>query len=125
MGISSYAVCAISQIALYIEQLDSDHLDSPLKLDGRIGGDDPKYTDELDHVVRRLTVCALTYIVRGGACESEQDNRTFITCYLVGLALWRLDGSFVTINPAFARIIGYSVAEALRANYWDIVIEEP
>ena len=115
----------LNKIAIYTEQLDSDHLDSPLKLDGRVGGDDLKSTDELDHVVSAINSMRINlHRSWRGMCESEQDNRTLLRATLVGLALWRLDGSFVTINPAFARIIGWSVAETLRFNYWQIVVEE-
>ena len=115
----------LNKIAIYTEQLDSDHLDSPLKLDGRIGDDDLKNANELDHVVTAINSMRINlHRSWRGMCESEQDNRTLLRATLVGLALWRLDGSFVTINPAFARIIGWAVAETLRFNYWQIVVEE-
>jgi len=44
---------------------------------------------------------------------------------LIGLALWHFDGQLMTLNPAFAQIMGRSVSETLRLNYWnDIVVEE-
>lgn len=116
----------LNRIAVYTEQLDSDHLDMPLQLEGRANVDEFKNLDELDHVATAINSMRIN-LQRSwrGMCESEQDNRSLLRATLVGLALWRLDnGSFVTINPAFARIIGYSVAETLRFNYWDIVVEE-
>lgn len=38
----------------------------------------------------------------------------------IGLALTRMSGELVQINPAFASIIGRSVAETLELTYWDI-----
>lgn len=115
----------LNRVTLYTEQLDSDHLDNPLQLEGRANTDD-RNLDELDHVVIAINSMRIN-LQRSwrGMCESEQDNRTLLRATLVGLALWRLNnGSFVIINPAFARIIGYSVAETLRFNYWDIVVED-
>jgi PAS domain S-box-containing protein len=44
---------------------------------------------------------------------------------LIGLALWHFDGQLMTLNPAFAQIMGRSVSETLPLNYWnDIVVEE-
>ena len=44
---------------------------------------------------------------------------------LIGLALWHLDGQLMVLNPAFAQILGRTVSETLRLNYWnDIVVEE-
>jgi len=52
--------------------------------------------------------------------ESERYNRTLFNQTPIGLLLCRMDGRLVDINPAFARIIGYTVEEALRLTYWDI-----
>ena len=38
----------------------------------------------------------------------------------IGLALCAMDGSLVSANSAFAKIIGHSVAEALQLSCWDI-----
>lgn len=51
---------------------------------------------------------------------SEKYTRTLIKESLIGLALARLDGSLVEVNPAYANIIGYSVEETLKLNFWDI-----
>ncbi|MBU4033277.1 MAG: PAS domain S-box protein [Proteobacteria bacterium] len=52
--------------------------------------------------------------------ESEQYNRLLFELSPMGLALCRMDGALVDINPAYARIIGRSVEETLQLSYWDI-----
>jgi PAS domain S-box-containing protein len=60
--------------------------------------------------------------VRAGG-ESESLCRRLLESAPVGLALCRLDGSFVEVNPAFARIVGRTVEEILQLRYWDITAE--
>ncbi|PRP97872.1 Blue-light-activated protein [Enhygromyxa salina] len=38
----------------------------------------------------------------------------------VGLALCRMDGRFIDVNPAFAAILGRTVEDTLALTYWDI-----
>ena len=38
----------------------------------------------------------------------------------IGLALTKLDGKFVDVNPAYAKIIGRTIEETLKLDYWDI-----
>jgi PAS domain S-box-containing protein len=52
--------------------------------------------------------------------ESERYNRTLFDQTPIGLLLCRMDGGFVDINPACARIIGRAVEDALRLTYWDL-----
>lgn len=52
--------------------------------------------------------------------ESENYNRLLFELSPMGLALCRMDGTLVDINPAYARIIGRSVEETLQLTYWDI-----
>lgn len=52
--------------------------------------------------------------------ESEKYNRLLFELSPMGLALCRMDGALVDINPAYARIIGRSVEETLRLTYWDV-----
>lgn len=52
--------------------------------------------------------------------DSNDYNRTLFAQSPIGLALTRMSGELIDINPAFARIIGYSVEEVLRFSYWDI-----
>lgn len=51
---------------------------------------------------------------------SEQYNRHLFESSPIGLALCRLDGTLVDVNPAYAAIIGRSVKETLQLTYWDI-----
>lgn len=52
--------------------------------------------------------------------ESEAYNRDLFLYSSIGLAVCRMDGSLVDVNPAYARIIGRSVEETLVLTYWDI-----
>ncbi len=110
------------RIATYAERLDSEHLDNALQLNRP----DRTVNDELDHVVNAINAMRIN-LQRSyrGLCDSEQDTRTLLKSSLVGLTLWRLDGQFINVNPAFANIIGcQSYGEVLVMNYWDIVVED-
>lgn len=52
--------------------------------------------------------------------ESDQFNRLLFELSPIGLALCTIDGTLVDINPAYANIMGRSVAETLQLTYWDI-----
>ena len=52
--------------------------------------------------------------------ESEQYNRTLFECSPIGLALTRMDGTLVDVNPAFANILGRTVEETKGLTYWEI-----
>lgn len=52
--------------------------------------------------------------------EKERYNRLLFELSPIGLALCRMDGTLVDINPAYSRIIGRSVEETLQLSYWDI-----
>jgi PAS domain S-box-containing protein len=56
--------------------------------------------------------------------ESEAYNRDLFLHSPIGLAVCRMDGSLVDVNPAFAQIIGRSVEETLKLTYWDITPEK-
>lgn len=43
---------------------------------------------------------------------------------LIGLALCRMDGQLVYVNPAFSELLGRSVAETLALTYWEITPEK-
>jgi PAS domain S-box-containing protein len=53
--------------------------------------------------------------------ESETYTRTLIKESPIGLALSQMDGNLIDINPAYANIIGYSVEEALKINFWKLI----
>jgi PAS domain S-box-containing protein len=113
----------LDKIARYTEQLEPDTLENILTLDRTPQPDES--ADELEHVITAINTMRIN-LQRSykGMCDSEQDNRNLLKATLVGLSLWKLDnGHFVTVNPAFARIIGYPVTEMYRLHYWDIVIE--
>jgi len=112
----------LNRIAEYAERLDAENLDQPLTLERTAQPD--HNMDELAHMVAAVNSMRIN-LQRSyqGLCESEETNRYLFKVTLIGLALWRLDGKFVTVNPAFSQIVGYSVAESLRLNYWDIVLE--
>jgi PAS domain S-box-containing protein len=52
--------------------------------------------------------------------NSEDYNRRLFDTLPVGLVLCRMNGELVDLNPAFAKMIGYSIEEARRLSYWDI-----
>ncbi len=56
--------------------------------------------------------------------NSEERLRVLIEQSPIGLCLCTLDGSLVTVNSAYAKIIGYSADEALQLSYWDITPEK-
>jgi PAS domain S-box-containing protein len=56
--------------------------------------------------------------------NSERDVRYLFDSAVIGLALWRLEGSFILVNAAFAQITGYSVPEMLKLNYWNLLVRE-
>jgi PAS domain S-box-containing protein len=56
--------------------------------------------------------------------DDDRDNRLLLQHCPIGLALCRMDGSLVEINPAFAAILGHTVSETLSLNYWEITSEK-
>ena len=56
--------------------------------------------------------------------DDDRDNRLLLQHCPIGLALCRMDGSLVEINPAFAAILGRTVSETLSLNYWEITSEK-
>ncbi|MEG4345965.1 PAS domain S-box protein [Microcoleus sp. A003_D6] len=59
-----------------------------------------------------------------GKAKRDRCNRQLLELCPIGLALCRTDGTFLDINPAFASIIGRTVAETLNLNYWEILQTE-
>ncbi len=58
-----------------------------------------------------------------GGDSTPLQRLLFEQCTL-GLALCRVDGSLVDINPAYAAMLGRTVAETLGLTYWDITPRE-
>jgi len=56
--------------------------------------------------------------------KSRDYNRQLFVSSPIGLALAKMDGALVDVNPAFADIIGRSVEETLSLTYWDITPEK-
>jgi PAS domain S-box-containing protein len=56
--------------------------------------------------------------------ESERYNRLLFDASPIGLALCRMDGKLVDVNPAYAAILGCSVAQTLNLSYWEITPEK-
>lgn len=56
--------------------------------------------------------------------ESEHYNRMLFEESTIGLALCRMNGELVDINPTFASILGKTVEETMRLSYWDITPEK-
>ena len=56
--------------------------------------------------------------------ESNQYNRMLFDQSIIGLALCRMDGTMIDINPAYSSIIGRSVEETLKLTYWEITPEK-
>ena len=56
--------------------------------------------------------------------KSEDYNRLLFTTSPIGLALCRMDGTLIDINPAYAKIIGRTIEETLKLSYWDITPEK-
>lgn len=52
--------------------------------------------------------------------ERERFLRTLFEQSPIGLALCRLDGRLVDVNPAYTRIIGRSAQQALASSYWEL-----
>ncbi|MEG3639696.1 ATP-binding protein [Magnetococcus sp. PR-3] len=52
--------------------------------------------------------------------QSEHYNRMLFEHSPIGLALCRMDGTLVDINPAYAHIVGREVEDTKLLTYWDI-----
>jgi PAS domain S-box-containing protein len=61
---------------------------------------------------------------RRALVDSERFNRMLVAQLPVGLALCRLDGRFVEVNPAFARILDRSPEAVRQLSCWDVVPPE-
>lgn len=51
---------------------------------------------------------------------SEKNYRDLFEQSPIGLALCRMNGDLVSVNPAYASMTGYTVEEALKLTYWDL-----
>jgi len=77
--------------------------------------------DELGELARSFDSMAKSVIEKQQQLqESQRYNRTLFEQSNIGLALCKMDGELVDINPAYAAIIGRSIEETLQLSYWDI-----
>ena len=56
--------------------------------------------------------------------KSEQYNRMLFEESPIGLALCKMNGELIDVNPAYAEIIGRTEEEAKALNYWEITPEK-
>jgi PAS domain S-box-containing protein len=56
--------------------------------------------------------------------QSENYNRALFELSPTGLALCRMNGVLVDVNPAFADILGRTVEETLGLTYWEVTPEK-
>ncbi len=56
--------------------------------------------------------------------ESVRYHRALMDQSPIGLALCRMNGELVDVNPAYARIIGRTVDDVMQLTYWDITPEK-
>ena len=56
--------------------------------------------------------------------DSDQYNRMLFDETTIGLALCKMNGELVDINPAYASILGRTVDETKTLSYWDITPEK-
>ncbi len=77
--------------------------------------------DELGELARSFDSMAKSVIEKQQLLqESQRYNRTLFEQSNIGLALCKMDGELVDINPAYAAIIGRNIEETLQLSYWDI-----
>ncbi|MDM8558112.1 response regulator, partial [Candidatus Parabeggiatoa sp. HSG14] len=109
----------LKKIADYTEHIDSENLETILTLDRATRSIDQ--LDELEHLVNSVNKMRQSY---KNILTSKQDADNLLNTTLIGLGLWRFDGTFIQVNPAYAQMIGRSVTEILKLNYWDDIVEE-
>jgi PAS domain S-box-containing protein len=114
----------VHKIANYVSHSEAEQLKSKLVLDRLTENKAP--VDELEQIVIAINQMRLNLQqTHKSLRDNQQETQDLLKAALIGLGLWRLDGTLVTVNPAYAQIIGRRVPETLKLNYWnDIVVEE-
>jgi PAS domain S-box-containing protein len=114
----------LTKIADFAEGIELEHLDKTLTLNRSRYNGEP--IDELDLMVNSLNLMCFNFQqTYQNICEREQNTQDLLNTTLIGLSLWRLDGTLMIVNPAYTQNLGRSVEETLKLNYWnDIVVEE-
>ncbi|HAX77544.1 MAG TPA: hypothetical protein DCY88_17335, partial [Cyanobacteria bacterium UBA11372] len=80
-----------------------------------------KLNQTLERLKKEITERKL---VEKTLAETELHNRYLLDRCPIGLALCRMDGKLVYINPAYAAIMGRTVEETLNLADWDITPEK-
>jgi len=75
-------------------------------------------------VSQSITISLSNLIAMRVLRDSERYNRTLFEQSPIGLALCRMNGELVDVNPAYATILGRSVEETLSLTYWEITPEK-
>jgi PAS domain S-box-containing protein len=108
----------LSKLAAYTQQSDFERSQMKLFLER------PSIAkaDELECLVNLINRLHQSYKNLFYEKEAIEDllNRAPI-----GLSLWQINGTIVTANLAYTRMIGRSIDKTLKLNYWkDIIVEE-
>lgn len=75
-------------------------------------------------ISQSITASLSNLIAMQALRDSEQYNRMLFEQSPIGLALCRMNGELVDINPAYAAILGRTVEETLSLTYWEITPEK-
>ncbi|MEN8177666.1 MAG: PAS domain S-box protein [Pseudomonadota bacterium] len=132
-----YSVVLVTLIAIIFAVLLARSISTPLvrlsSLVNRFGQGESIATEDIPtsgaQELRRLSNAIVGMmrereILEESLKSSEAFVRMLFETSPVGLALTRMDGALVEINPAYATTIGRSVEETLCLAYWDITPEE-
>jgi len=84
----------------------------------------PGYENNLSRVLITIVDITERYKAEQALIASEKHQRLLFELSPIGLALTRMDGKLVDVNPAYANIIGYSLNELLELSYWEITPEK-
>ncbi|MBF0621644.1 MAG: PAS domain S-box protein [Magnetococcales bacterium] len=78
-------------------------------------------TTELQTINQKLTMeITEREAVEKALRHSESYNRMLFEHSVIGLALCRMDGQLVDVNPAYAAIIGYDTDSVKQLTYWEL-----
>ena len=75
-------------------------------------------SDALDTATARLSHD--TEAIESDLLATESRQRMLFEQLPIGLALCRLNGDLIDVNPAFAQLLGRTVEETLQLTYWAI-----
>jgi len=110
--VNNFITRHIDRLVRYTESLDLNNTAPPLVLDRATYGE--KDTDELDQLVRAINTMRKNLAQSFDALkESGSYNRMLFENAPVGQALMTPDRILIDVNPAYARILGYSAEEIL------------